>query len=63
MPGRYECYECKHSFFSDEEPCVEINGHLYCTCCADTEENRLAEEEDSEFPPKFSESKERKFLE
>jgi len=48
MPGRYECYECKHSFFSDEEPCVEINGHLYCTCCAEIEESRIAEEAQDE---------------
>jgi len=39
MPGLYTCYECEHDFFSDEEPCVDVGGHLYCTCCAPEEDS------------------------
>lgn len=42
----YECYGCQWCFDADDDPCVEIDGHLFCTDCADLEENRIAEEDD-----------------
>ena len=51
MGGMYSCYgECEGYYHSDDAPCVDINGHLYCPECAEDKENEksLATEEEQE---------------